>query len=213
MSDSPTPPPSPIDPLAEPPQVQPELPPPAPPAAAVPPPPPQPPRAQPNAAGRPTPEQVKAQIHQTLIEGEMRLRNWMNTPQGRETIERAKVIAPAAALGLAGVAAAFYFWNRSKTTRQATRRWDDVRRTFEPIGEEKRPSLTYLRDTLIGEPADAVESLLGPPTTVALDGLIWQYRLDAAVGDHSPDPAAVEVAFNDDGEVGEVTFLMRPEDQ
>ncbi len=214
MTDYPTPPkPTPVDPLAEPPAVQPEMPPPRsppPPSAAVPPaPPPAPPIPAP--AGRPTAEQVQAQIQEALVEGELRLRQWLDSPQGRDVVQKAKVAVPVAAVGVAGLAAAWLWSRKARRTHRQARQWDNVRRTFRPMNEEGRPSLDYLRETLLGMDAGAVETLLGPPTSVALEGLIWQYRLDADVGDHSPDPAAIELAFNDAGEVGEVTFLMRPE--
>lgn len=165
---------------------------------------PQPP-SQPSSA-QPTPEQVQAEIHRQLIEAELRVRQWLNSPQAKRATEVAKVAAPIAGLTLVAGLAAWRGW----TSHRRSRRWRRQVPQLVPIEEGSRPSLDFIRKSLLGQPRKHVRSLLGEPA-VDRGGLQWIYGFDRVLKPGVHDPAAMALDFDDDGRTADVHFLVEPE--
>ncbi len=162
----------------------------------------------------PSAEQAQEAIRQQLIEVEIKVRRWLESPAGRKTVETAKAAVPVAgAVGVALLAgAAVWFW-RGKRQREMS--LHDRVSMMNPMIESDEATLPYLRQTLVGRTEKQVSSLLGPAVLIEVvgdDAGRWIYPLSDDVPDNSPDQAAMAIDFNAEGRVEDVSFLMHSTD-
>ena len=167
-----------------------------------------PPGTQPPPPSRPPQEVMQEEIHQKLIEGELAVRRWLASPQGQKAIDVAKVAAPA--IGLAAVAGyGAWSWWQSHRRSNTVRRRENV---MAPLDEEGRPSLGYVKNTLLDQPKARVVSLIGKPDVEQMHGHRWLYGLDGAADPREHDFYGMAVIFDADDRVADVTFLAEEND-
>lgn len=148
---------------------------------------------------------MQAEIHRQLIEAELRVRKWLQSPQAKQAADVAKVAAPIAGLTLVAGLAAWRGWKSHRRTRH----WRRQVPQLAPIDEESRPSLDFIRKSLLGQPRKHVRSLLGSPV-IERGGRRWIYGFDRVLKPGLHDPAAMAILFDEDDRVIDVEFLIEP---